>query len=199
MDQVDDEQTVHWSIRSVTAGREVVRADRLYLPLNPQALGKSPCCGPVKVPVVGAAVRGPEARNAERARSTPPAARPAPTRCHSGEALRARADVAPHACRAAGRRASASRLDRDQAVEQRAPASFRSRHLDVEWGSRRRTDGTNVRLATLALRCLRYRHDEVFTGHTAMPATSPAPVGRSRPRPAPPGCRDPTTRLPAPS
>ena len=87
MDQVDDEQTVHWSIRSVTAGREVVRADRLYLPLNPQALGKSPYCGPVKVPVVGAAVRGPEARNAERAGSTPPAARPAPTRCHSGEAL----------------------------------------------------------------------------------------------------------------
>jgi hypothetical protein len=124
MDQVDDEQTVHWSIRSVTAGREVVRADRLYLPLNPQALGKPPCCGPVKVPVAGAAVRGPEARNAERARSTPPAARPAPTRCHSGEALRARADVAPHACRAARRRASASRLDRDQAVEQRAPASF---------------------------------------------------------------------------
>ena len=72
MDQVDDEQTVHWSIRSVTAGREVVRADRLYLPLNPQARGKPPCCGPVKVPVVGAAVRGPEARNAERARSTPP-------------------------------------------------------------------------------------------------------------------------------
>ncbi len=29
----------------------------------------------------------------------------------------------PHACRAARRRASASRLDRDQAVEQRAPAS----------------------------------------------------------------------------
>jgi hypothetical protein len=47
----------------------------------------------------------------------------APPRCHSGEAVRARADVAPHACRAAHRRASASRLDRDQAVEQRAPAS----------------------------------------------------------------------------
>jgi hypothetical protein len=38
----------------VTAGREVVRADRLYVLSNPQALGNPPSCGPVKVPVVGA-------------------------------------------------------------------------------------------------------------------------------------------------
>jgi len=48
-----------------------------------------------------------------------------------------RADVAPHACRAAHRRASASRLDRDQAVEQRAPASCSITTFDVEWGSQK--------------------------------------------------------------
>jgi len=50
----------------------------------------------------------------------------------------------------------------------------------VEWGSRQRIDGSTVRLATLALGCLRYRHDEVFTGHTAMPAagTSTGVAGR---------------------
>ncbi len=42
------------SMKSVTAGREAVRADRLYVPSRAQALGKPPVCGPVNVPVVGA-------------------------------------------------------------------------------------------------------------------------------------------------
>jgi hypothetical protein len=39
--------------RPVTTGREVLRADRLFVPPGPQELGKPPVCGPVTVPAVG--------------------------------------------------------------------------------------------------------------------------------------------------
>ena len=37
-----------------TAGREAVRADRLYVPPRPQEPGKPPACDPLNVPAVGA-------------------------------------------------------------------------------------------------------------------------------------------------
>ena len=51
--QVDDEKAVHRSIKADHCGSDPSRSS--HVPSKSQALGKPPCCGPVKVPAVGAA------------------------------------------------------------------------------------------------------------------------------------------------
>ena len=68
--QVDDEKVVHLSIKADHCGTRSDPSRSAHVPSKPQALGKPPCCGPVKVPVVGAApvaTQSPAATSASRA------------------------------------------------------------------------------------------------------------------------------------